>query len=180
MFENGVCSSVELWDDVVFKTRHLIPLRGETENLPGPLDAWQRGDLRRGGPCIAGDPGSVEVVINGCFHDDLNVAGLGEQYDGLCRGFIDFAHQLIQLHAGLWSVLGKVPRQDVSEFNAEVFNFSWDFHNFVTAVLPVLVVTSHNGHCFPVKLLHKSSNGLCLMFIARYCSQESGELQLPA
>lgn len=180
MLKQSVSGSVESRSDVVLKARHVFPFGDESKNLPGLLNACQCRDLCRGGPWITCYPCSVQVVFNGCFHDDIHISIFGEHDDGLCRGFIDIAHQLSEPRVGLWTVLGEIARQDVSEFNAYVPHFAQDLNNVITAILPIFIITSYNGHCFPVKLLHQPSNSLCLMSVTRYGSQKSGELQLPA
>lgn len=180
MLQHSVGGAAELGDDVVFKAGHLVPLGYESKHLADLVDAWQRGDLCGGGPRIACDPSRVEVVFDGGVHDEVDVCVLGEHDDGLSRGAVDAAQQLSQLRAGLPTVLGEVVGQDVNKFNADVAHFTQELHNVVAAVLPVLIITSHYGHCLPVKQLHQPSDGLCLMLVARYCSQKSGELQLPA
>lgn len=155
-----------------------MPLRDESKNLPGLLDAWHCRELCVGGPCITCNPSSVEVVFNSCFHDDTSIDILGEDDDGFCRGLADVGHQRMQQILGLVIVLGKVTRQDDGEFNADVLHLTEYVHKAVSAILPVLIITSYNDHCLPFKLPHQLSNGLCLIFITRYRSQKSGELQL--
>lgn len=180
MLQHSVSGAIELGDDVVFKAGHLVPLRYESKNLPNLVDAWQRGDLGGGGPRVTCDPSSVEVVFNGRVHDDVNVCVLGEHDDGLSRGCVDVAQQLGELRAGLPAVLGEVAGQDVNKFNADVSHFTQELNDVIAAVLPVLIITSYYGHCPPVEQLHQPSDGLCLMLVTGYCSQKSGELQLPA
>lgn len=119
-------------------------------------------------------------MFNSCFHDDINIGVLGEHDDSLGRGFIDIVHQFIQHLMDLGSILGEVTWQDIDEFNADVLHYSEIGLEAITAILPVLIITSHNGYCCPVELPHQLRNGLCLMFITGYCSQKRGELQLPA
>lgn len=165
---------------MVSETGNLVCLRVEPENFPHLLNVPQAGDRLGDGPRIACDPSSVQVAFDGLFHDDVHVAGLGEHDDGLGGRVRDGLHQAVEPAARLRDVLGEVVGQDVQKFHAGGALFPQEGSDLFTAELPVCVVAAYDAHCSPLEQTHQVSNGQRLVRIARYGSQESGELQLLA